>query len=91
MGAPDDFEVGETVQIQDGRTAIVRFVGNTHFAVGDWIGVELEDASGKNDGAVQGQRYFDCAPAHGMFIRPAAATVIAPPAPKPVKKPSQTN
>ena len=84
MGELSDFHVGQTVELQDGRIATVQFIGNTHFAAGDWIGVELDDASGKNDGAVQGQRYFDCTPGHGMFVRPAAANSIDEPTPKPV-------
>ena len=86
MGVLSDFRVGQIIQIQDGRSAAVRFVGTTQFATGDWVGVELEDASGKNDGAVQGQRYFNCAPAHGMFLRPAAATILRDVPTQPAKK-----
>ena len=73
--------VGQTVELSDGRIAVIRFMGQPHFATGDWIGVELEDDSGKNDGSVQGERYFDCRMGQGMFLRPAAVTVIAQPAP----------
>ncbi len=76
------FQVGQTVELQDGRLATVQYVGTTNFAAGDWIGVDLEDATGKNDGAVQGERYFDCEPGHGMFVRPAVAQVIDQPTPK---------
>lgn len=31
---------------------------------------------GKNDGAVQGQRYFTCKPQHGIFIRPSRLTPL---------------
>lgn len=78
-----DFEIGQTVELSDGRTALVQFAGNTHFAAGDWVGVELDDASGKNDGSVQGQRYFDCLAGHGMFIRPSVARIIDESTPKP--------
>ncbi|TGJ81742.1 hypothetical protein E0Z10_g7034 [Xylaria hypoxylon] len=57
-----EIAVGQYIRLSDGRNAIVRFVGQTHFAVGDWVGVELEDDSGKNDGTIQGERYFDCPP-----------------------------
>ncbi|MCJ1385269.1 hypothetical protein MMC17_008390 [Xylographa soralifera] len=86
MGELSDFAVGQTVELQDGRTAIVRFLGNPHFASGDWIAVELNDASGKNDGSVQGQRYFDCKPGHGMFVRPGVAAPVDEPTPRPTKK-----
>jgi len=72
-----DLAVGQTVRLQDGRTAIVRFVGETAFSTGDWVGVELEGATGKNDGSVQGDRYFDCLPGHGMFVRPNTLTFLA--------------
>lgn len=79
-----EFRVGQKVELQDGRIARVHFIGNALFAAGEWLGVELEDASGKNDGSVQGQRYFDCKPGHGMFVRPAAvAIVLEQPIPKP--------
>ena len=83
MGEFSDFQLGQTVELQDGRTATVRFIGSAHFAGGDWVGVELDDASGKNDGAVQGERYFDCEPAHGMFVRPGVTKIINQPTPKP--------
>ncbi|OKL58004.1 hypothetical protein UA08_06690 [Talaromyces atroroseus] len=62
--------------------ATVRFVGSTHFAPGEWIGVELDDATGKNDGSVQGERYFDCEHGFGMFIRPSAIASVLGPVPK---------
>ena len=43
----------------------------------------LDDATGKNNGEVQGRRYFDCQPGHGMFVRPAVTTIVDQPTPKP--------
>ncbi|KGQ08616.1 Dynactin, kDa isoform [Beauveria bassiana D1-5] len=74
-----DFKSGQIVQLNDGRRATVRFAGQTSFQVGEWIGVELEDKTGKNDGSVQGQRYFDCPMGYGMFVKPMMATIIAQP------------
>jgi dynactin 1 len=74
-----DLSLGQVINLLDGRQATVRFIGSTHFAPGDWIGVELDDATGKNDGSVQGERYFDCEHGFGMFIRPSAvSSVVAP-------------
>ncbi len=60
-----------------GAEAIIRFTGQTAFIPGVWVGVELEDSSGKNDGSVQGVRYFECPLGHGMFVRPASLKVLA--------------
>ncbi|KAI5466950.1 dynein associated protein-domain-containing protein [Mariannaea sp. PMI_226] len=87
-----EFKLGQTVQLQDGRRGIVRFVGTTSFQVGDWVGIELDEKTGKNNGSVQGERYFDCPMGYGMFVKPMMATVIAQaPAPKaaPARRPSR--
>ena len=73
-----EFQIGQHVELTDGRTATIRFLGSPQFAAGEWIGLQLDDGSGKNDGAVQGQRYFDCPPGHGMFVKPAAVRVEEP-------------
>lgn len=86
-----DFKPGQIVQLNDGRKATVRFAGPTNFQVGEWIGVELDEKSGKNDGSVQGVRYFDCPMHYGMFVKPMMATIIAQaPSTKPVvRKPAR--
>ena len=87
MGDLSQFQLGQTVELSDGKTAIIRFVGSTRFSPGDWLGVELDAPIGKNDGAVQGERYFTCKPAYGMFVRPTTAVIVdTQPTPKPVKK-----
>ena len=83
-----DFHVGQTVELQTGLKATVQFVGDTHFAPGDWIGIELEDASGKNDGSLDGQRYFECTPKHGMFTRPSALKIVDESTPRPAARPN---
>lgn len=78
-----DLAVGQVIRLADGRNAVVRFVGETFFAPGEWVGVELNDGSGKNDGSVQGERYFDCDMGNGMFVRSTAITIVSQPPPKP--------
>jgi dynactin complex subunit len=41
---------------------------------GEWIGVELKDHSGKNDGSIKGKQYFDFKMGRGIFARLAATT-----------------
>ena len=50
-------DVGASVLVRNQR-GTVRFVGETDFAEGVWIGLELERPVGRNDGSVQGVRYI---------------------------------
>uniref|UniRef100_A0A9J2P703 CAP-Gly domain-containing protein n=1 Tax=Ascaris lumbricoides TaxID=6252 RepID=A0A9J2P703_ASCLU len=75
-----DWEIGDRCQIGS-RVGNVVFIGPTRFAPGEWIGVVLDEALGKNDGSVDGQRYFQCEPNHGLFCKASKLErVIASPA-----------
>ncbi|THW69203.1 hypothetical protein D6D25_01051 [Aureobasidium pullulans] len=80
--------VGQTIELNDGRQAVVRFLGATGFAPGEWVGVELDDATGKNDGSVKGDRYFDCEANHGMFLRAQGVSRIVS---RPTTRPASIN
>lgn len=70
--------IGSIVEIPVGR-GLVRFYGATSFSAGKWVGVELSEPVGKNDGTVQGVKYFTCKPNHGMFLRPSQVKVVSEP------------
>ncbi len=52
--------------------------GLVDFEPGSWIGVELDQALGKNNGSVKGRVYFECAAKHGAFARPSKIRQLAP-------------
>lgn len=84
-----NLKAGQTIELNDGRIGIIRFIGETAFADGLWVGVEFDDPSGKNDGSVQGMRYFDSKPGHGMFLRPmGVARIVEEPKPKAPARPA---
>ncbi|CAH8626674.1 unnamed protein product [Schistosoma rodhaini] len=61
------FQIGDRVLVAGQRRGVLRFIGQTQFAPGIWYGIELEQAVGKNNGSINGIRYFDCAVGHGIF------------------------
>ena len=44
------------------RQGTALFVGPVDFQGGVWVGVALDDASGKHNGLVHGVQYFECEP-----------------------------
>lgn len=58
---------------------VVRFVGTTEFYHGTWVGVELDNAVGKNNGTVMNKTYFTCADHHGVFVQPSAIVSVQAP------------
>lgn len=72
------FTIGVRVVVGDSKPGVIAFLGTTQFAKGDWAGVVLDAPVGKNDGSVQGVRYFKCEPNHGVFARPEKLKRLAP-------------
>ncbi|XP_039218484.1 CAP-Gly domain-containing linker protein 1 isoform X16 [Crotalus tigris] len=67
----DDFRIGERIWVNGNKPGFIQFLGETQFAPGQWAGIVLDEAIGKNDGSVAGVRYFQCEPLRGIFTRPS--------------------
>ena len=70
------YQLGQRVLVGNAVAGTICYVGYTHFAEGLWIGVELESPKGRNDGSIDGHRYFSCEPKCGLFAPPWKVTVI---------------
>ena len=62
--------VGARCIIEAGHRGEVGFFGEVQGKKGLFVGVRLDDPMGKNDGTVDGKRYFEAAPKCGVFVRP---------------------
>uniref|UniRef100_A0A8B9CPI3 CAP-Gly domain containing linker protein family member 4 n=1 Tax=Anser brachyrhynchus TaxID=132585 RepID=A0A8B9CPI3_9AVES len=60
-------KLGDRVVIAGQKVGTLRFCGTTEFASGQWAGVELDEAEGKNNGSIGKVQYFKCAPKCGIF------------------------
>ncbi|XP_050676576.1 dynactin subunit 1 isoform X2 [Leptidea sinapis] len=65
-----DLKIGQRVAVvaKDVK-GTVAYVGYPTFASGKWIGINLDEPKGKNNGTVRGHFYFECEENCGMFVR----------------------
>ncbi|XP_018567471.1 uncharacterized protein LOC108908047 isoform X2 [Anoplophora glabripennis] len=68
-------QIGERVRIGE-KEGILKFVGNVHFSKGVWCGIELTNSTGKNDGIVNGVRYFACADRCGLMAPQSKVSLL---------------
>ncbi|KAJ3756468.1 dynactin [Lentinula raphanica] len=86
-----DPPLGAIVELSSGiGSGVVRFNGYTDFKPGKWIGVELFEQNGKNDGSVGGVRYFSCkgGMGYGVFVKASQIKKIIAPTPARVPRPT---
>ncbi|XP_066511889.1 CAP-Gly domain-containing linker protein 1-like isoform X2 [Hoplias malabaricus] len=80
-----ELKLCDRVLVGGTKAGVVRFLGETDFAKGEWCGVELDEPLGKNDGAVAGTRYFQCQPKYGLFAPVHKVSRIGFPSTTPAK------
>ena len=77
---PSDLKVGDRCEVvlQGARkVGSICYLGAAPLlGIGEWAGIELDDACGKHDGSVQGKRYFKCTAKHGVMLKRERAMPI---------------
>lgn len=69
-GSTANFRVGQRVVANGVKPGVICYLGTTHFAKGIWAGIILDTFEGKNNGSVNGVKYFECEPNRGLFLKP---------------------
>jgi len=72
---PTGLSVSSRVRLlpeSDARRGTISYIGLVPEipGTGVWVGVTLDEPTGKNDGSVKGKRYFECGKNCGAFVRP---------------------
>lgn len=57
------------------RLGTVMYLGELAGKPGYFVGIKYDEPLGKNDGSVDGKRYFQCGPNYGGFVKPEFITV----------------
>lgn len=64
-------EIGDRCNVEGYEAeGTVKFIGSHAQKRGARLGVELDDATGNNNGTVNGHQYFECAPGKGVLVVP---------------------
>ncbi|KAK7183816.1 hypothetical protein DPSP01_004440 [Paraphaeosphaeria sporulosa] len=80
-----DLKAGQVVEVRLQKPepithrGTIRYIGEVNVPGQEgieFVGIELSSATGKNDGSVQGERYFQCPPMHGLFAARDKVTKI---------------
>jgi len=68
-----DLQVGRRCTVQpSSKSGTIRFVGKVSaLPAGYWVGVELDEATGRNNGTVKGIKLFSCGENYGTVLRPS--------------------
>ena len=86
MSVGNRVEIVEAGKERRRRCGVLKFIGETHFCAGTWCGVLLDNPVGKNDGTVDGVKYFECPVNRGLFV--AISKVRLEPDSLPAAKPA---
>uniref|UniRef100_A0A914Q7K4 CAP-Gly domain-containing protein n=1 Tax=Panagrolaimus davidi TaxID=227884 RepID=A0A914Q7K4_9BILA len=88
-----NYKVGDYVLSKKGK-GTVRYLGPieaANDATKIFVGLELDEPNGKNNGTTQGKKYFECAENYGIFVPVETLTILPKMLTKPPNTPVRSN
>jgi ADP-ribose pyrophosphatase len=83
MASLSDVQIGMRLVVKtlngEKKKGIIRFIGETDFATGTFLGLEMDEPVGNHNGSWQGSNYYKCKPHHGIFCWPPGSDKQAKP------------
>lgn len=77
--AIESMQVNSRCQVQVSgaptRYGTIMYLGELAGKPGYFVGIKYDEPLGKNDGSVDGKRYFQCPPNYGGFVKPEFVAV----------------
>jgi CAP-Gly domain-containing linker protein 1 len=64
-----EFKVGDHIWVNGIKSGTIAYIGEAKFKEGEWAGIILDVADGKNNGTVDGVSYFHTEENRGIFCR----------------------
>ena len=73
----DSIKVGDRCEvIEEGVRGEIKYVGKLpDMGLGYFVGIQLDEPFGKNNGTFNGVSYFQCSHKYGIFARPSEITI----------------
>ncbi|ELQ74498.1 Cytoskeleton-associated protein [Trachipleistophora hominis] len=61
-------QINDKIYLGKWGMGTIRYIGTVKGDEGEYVGIELDIPKGKNDGSIDGTKYFTCKNNHGLFV-----------------------
>lgn len=62
-------QLNDRITLKNNVPGVVRYIGPVEGRDEEWVGIELDEPRGSNNGCINTRRYFSCPERHGLFVK----------------------